>query len=120
MGSSSRITPGLESNKCFISDRATIILSIHQKLDALRENNNLIKIGTTKRGIGPAYEDKVGRRAIRLCDLFDKEKLITKIDVLLNHHNAIMRGLGNEEYKAVDILDEIYELGQFVKPFAKR
>ena len=109
----------ISPHNLFISDRATIILPIHQKLDAIRENNNLIKIGTTKRGIGPAYEDKVGRRAIRLCDLFDKEKLITKIDTLLNHHNAIMRGLGNEEYKAADILDEIYELGQFAKPFAK-
>ena len=84
-----QITP----NNLYISDRATIILPIHQRLDELRENNNLVKIGTTKRGIGPAYEDKVGRRALRLCDLFDKENLSNKVDSLLNHHNALMRAL---------------------------
>ena len=102
-----------------ISDRATIILPLHQSLDELRENNNLIKIGTTKRGIGPAYEDKVGRRAIRLCDLFDKEKLNKKIEILLNHHNAIMRGFGLDEYNLEEVVSEIYELGEYAKPFAK-
>ena len=63
----------------YISDRATIILPLHQHLDELRENNNLIKIGTTKRGIGPAYEDKVARRAQRLCAVFDKSKLLHKV-----------------------------------------
>ena len=56
----------------YISDRATLILPLHKNLDELRENNNILKIGTTKRGIGPAYEDKVGRRALRLCDIFEK------------------------------------------------
>ena len=108
------------SDRFLISENTPLILPFHKDLDLLREQKaGKEKIGTTGRGIGPAYEDKVGRRAIRLCDLFDKKKLITKIDVLLNHHNAIMRGLGNEEYKAVDILDEIYELGQFARPFAK-
>ena len=110
-----QITP----NNLYISDRATIILPIHQRLDELRENNNLVKIGTTKRGIGPAYEDKVGRRALRLCDLFDKENLSNKVDSLLNHHNALMRGFGQEEYDVIDVVDHIYELGQFAKPFTK-
>ena len=110
-----QITP----NNLYISDRATIILPIHQRLDELRENNNLVKIGTTKRGIGPAYEDKVGRRALRLCDLFDKENLSNKVDSLLNHHNALMRGFGQEEYDVKDVVDHIYELGQFAKPFTK-
>ena len=110
-----QITP----NNLYISDRATIILPIHQRLDELRENNNLVKIGTTKRGIGPAYEDKVGRRALRLCDLFDKENLSNKVDSLLNHHNALMRGFGQDEYDVKDVLDHIYELGQFAKPFTK-
>ncbi len=109
------ITP----SNLYISDRATIILPLHQSLDELRENNNLIKIGTTKRGIGPAYEDKVGRRAIRLCDLFDKEKLNKKIEILLNHHNAIMRGFGLDEYNLEEVVSEIYELGEYAKPFAK-
>ena len=103
----------------YISDRATIIFPLHQKLDELRENNNIIKIGTTKRGIGPAYEDKIARRAVRLCDLFDRDKLHKKVQILLNHHNALMRGLGEKEYNADLITDEIYSLGQKVKPFSK-
>ena len=103
----------------YISDRATIILPLHQHLDELRENNNLIKIGTTKRGIGPAYEDKVARRALRLCDLFDKSKLLNKVAILLNHHNALLRGLNKEEYDLNSVVEEIYELGQKVKPYAK-
>jgi len=110
-----QITP----NNLYISDRATIILPIHQRLDELRENNNLLKIGTTKKGIGPAYEDKVGRRALRLCDLFDKEHLSNKVDLLLNHHNALMRGIGEEEYNVNNVVDHIFELGQFAKPFTK-
>ena len=103
----------------YISDRATIIFPLHQKLDELRENNNIIKIGTTKRGIGPAYEDKIARRAVRLCDLFDRDKLHKKVQILLNHHNALMRGLGEKEYNADLITDEIYNLGQKVQPFSK-
>ena len=103
----------------YISDRATIIFPLHQKLDELRENNNIIKIGTTKRGIGPAYEDKVARRAVRLCDLFDKDKLFKKVGILLNHHNALMRGLGEEEYNIELVTNEIYDLGQRVQPYSK-
>ena len=110
-----QITP----NNLYISDRATIILPIHQRLDELRENNNLLKIGTTKKGIGPAYEDKVGRRALRLCDLFDKEHLSNKVELLLNHHNALMRGFSEEEYNANNVVDHIFELGQFAKPYTK-
>ena len=103
----------------YISDRATIILPLHQHLDELRENNNLIKIGTTKRGIGPAYEDKVARRALRLCDLFDKSKLLHKVEILLNHHNALLRGFNKKEYDSNEVVEDIYKLGQKVKPFAK-
>ena len=103
----------------YISDRATIILPLHQYLDELRENNNLIKIGTTKRGIGPAYEDKVARRALRLCDLFDKSKLFHKVEILLNHHNALLRGFNKKEYDVNEVAEDIYKLGQKVKPFAK-
>ena len=109
----------ISPNNLYISDRATIILPIHQKLDELRENNNLIKIGTTKRGIGPAYEDKVGRRALRLCDLFDKEHLSKKVELLLNHHNALMRGFGKEEYQIDDVVDHIFTLGQFAQQYTK-
>ena len=103
----------------YISDRATLILPLHKNLDELRENNNILKIGTTKRGIGPAYEDKVGRRALRLCDIFEKESLQKKVKVLLNHHNAIMRGFGAKEYNEQTVTDEIFEIGRFAKQFSR-
>ncbi len=109
----------ISPDNLYISDRATIILPLHQYLDELRENNNLIKIGTTKRGIGPAYEDKVARRALRLCDLFDKSKLSQKIEILLNHHNALLRGFNEKEYDTNEVVEDIFKLGQKVKPFAK-
>ena len=103
----------------YISDRATLILPLHKNLDELRENNNILKIGTTKRGIGPAYEDKVGRRALRLCDIFEKESLQKKVKILLNHHNAIMRGFGAKEYNEQTVTDEIFEIGKFAKQFSR-
>ena len=103
----------------YISDRATLILPLHKNLDELRENNNVLKIGTTKRGIGPAYEDKVGRRALRLCDIFEKESLQKKVEILLNHHNAIMRGFGAKEYNEQTVTDEIFEIGRFAKQFSR-
>ena len=103
----------------YISDRATLILPLHKNLDELRENNNILKIGTTKRGIGPAYEDKVGRRALRLCDIFEKESLQKKVKILLNHHNAIMRGFGAKEYNEQTVTDEIFEIGRFAKQFSR-
>ena len=103
-----------------ISDKASVILPLHQKLDELREiNAGKSKIGTTKRGIGPAYEDKVARRSIRVCDLFDKNQLKLKVDNLLNHHNALMRGYGEEEYEASSVVNEVFELGQVIMPYAK-
>ena len=81
-----------------IAENACLILPLHQELDAARENaSEANRIGTTKRGIGPAYEDKVGRRAIRLMDLADLTSLHLKIDRLLAHHNALRRGLGLPE-----------------------
>ena len=78
-----------------ISETTTLILSYHRELDTAREHElDGIKIGTTGRGIGPAYEDKVGRRAIRLCDIFDKRNLKKKIENALFHHNPIRKGLG--------------------------
>ena len=103
----------------YISDRATLILPLHKNLDELRENNNILKIGTTKRGIGPAYEDKVGRRALRLCDIFEKESLQKKVKILLSHHNAIMRGFGAKEYNEQVVTDEIFEIGRFAKQFSR-
>jgi adenylosuccinate synthase len=91
-----------------IAENAALILPIHGKLDqateALRGSE---KIGTTGRGIGPAYEDKVGRRAIRVCDLADPETLEAKLDALLKHHNALLAACGVEQVKKEEILKKL-------------
>ncbi len=101
-----------------VAENVTLILSLHRELDALRENSNTgTRIGTTKRGIGPAYEDKVGRRAIRLMDLKNLTTLPAKIDRLLTHHNALRRGLGQEEISAQAIYDELASIAGKVLPY---
>ncbi len=101
-----------------VADNVTLILSVHRDLDALRESSNSgTVIGTTKRGIGPAYEDKVGRRAIRLMDLADLPTLPAKIDRLLSHHNALRRGLRLEEYDGQAIYEELAAIAPKVLPY---
>ncbi|MBF96765.1 MAG: adenylosuccinate synthase [Pelagibacterales bacterium] len=103
-----------------ISQSAPLIMSYHQELDKARESElNGIKIGTTGRGIGPAYEDHVGRRALRVCDLFNKKKLSDKIENALSHHNPIRKGLGIEELNKNTIISEIDSYSDFIKPFVK-
>jgi adenylosuccinate synthase len=104
-----------------IADNATLILSLHRELDELREGSNaLTRIGTTKRGIGPAYEDKVGRRAIRLMDLADLDALSGKIDRLLAHHNALRRGLGIDEVDPGRLYRELAKVAPRVLPYMDR
>ncbi|KGF66793.1 adenylosuccinate synthetase [Hoeflea sp. BAL378] len=103
-----------------IADNATLILSLHRELDGLREDaasNSGTKIGTTRRGIGPAYEDKVGRRAIRVMDLANLESLPAKVDRLLTHHNALRRGLGQPEISVDTILEELTSVADRILPF---
>src|SRR5215207_4384326 len=101
-----------------VAENATLILSIHRELDALRESGSAgTKIGTTKRGIGPAYEDKVGRRAIRLMDLADLSALHGKVERLLSHHNALRRGFGLEEFDAGAVCDELASVAPQVLPY---
>jgi adenylosuccinate synthase len=101
-----------------IAENVTLILSLHRELDSIRENSNaLTRIGTTKRGIGPAYEDKVGRRAIRLMDLADLDALGDKLDRLLVHHNALRRGLGLDEIARASIYDELADIAPRVLPY---
>ena len=101
-----------------VADNATLILSLHRELDALREDATTgTKIGTTKRGIGPAYEDKVGRRAIRLMDLADLDSLPDKIERLLAHHNALRRGFGLAEFTSAAVFDELASVAPRVLPF---
>ncbi|WP_186391783.1 MULTISPECIES: adenylosuccinate synthase [unclassified Pannonibacter] len=101
-----------------IAENATLILSLHRELDALRENSSTgTRIGTTGRGIGPAYEDKVGRRSIRLMDLANLESLPAKIDRLLAHHNPLRRGLGESEISAQAIFEELSSVAGTVLPY---
>ncbi len=103
-----------------VAENVTLILPLHRELDALRENaSKATAIGTTQRGIGPAYEDKVGRRAIRLMDLADLQTLPHKVERLLTHHNALRRGLGLEEFKAADIVKDLAALAPALLPYAE-
>ncbi|MEP2943163.1 MAG: adenylosuccinate synthase [Hyphomicrobiales bacterium] len=101
-----------------IAENATLILSLHRELDGIREGSSEgTKIGTTKRGIGPAYEDKIGRRAIRLMDLANLNSLRGKIDRLLGHHNPLRRGLGQPEISADAIYKELEEVAPIILPY---
>ena len=105
-----------------VAENAPLILSIHRELDALRENSAAAgsKIGTTMRGIGPAYEDKVGRRAIRVMDLAELATLDAKIDRLLAHHNALRRGFGIAEITRESIREELAPIAQEVLSYMDR
>jgi adenylosuccinate synthase len=101
-----------------IAENATLILPLHRELDALREAAaGAGKIGTTKRGIGPAYEDKVGRRAIRVMDLQNLKTLRPKIDRILTHQNALRRGLGEPEVSADELYDQLGEVAPKILPY---
>ena len=101
-----------------VAENASLILSLHRELDEWRENSNTgTRIGTTKRGIGPAYEDKVGRRAIRVMDLADSAVLTQRIERLLAHHNPLRRGLGQSEVTVQAIHDELMSVADFVLPY---
>ncbi|NNE39629.1 MAG: adenylosuccinate synthase [Marinicaulis sp.] len=103
-----------------IAENATLILPVHQELDALREGAATgVKIGTTKRGIGPAYEDKAGRRGLRVIDLAQPETIRAKIDNLLTHHNALRRGFGADDYDAGALFDALMEVAPKITPFAR-
>ncbi|MBX3531566.1 MAG: adenylosuccinate synthase [Rhizobiaceae bacterium] len=106
-----------------IAENTALILSVHRELDGFREDaasNSGTKIGTTRRGIGPAYEDKVGRRAIRVMDLADLETLPVKVDRLLAHHNPLRRGLGHAEVAHGAIMDELTAVADKVLPYMDR
>jgi len=102
-----------------VAENAALILPLHANLDQTREaalGGN--KIGTTGRGIGPAYEDKVGRRAIRVGDLADKKVLEMRVEQLLQHHNTLLRGYGSPELSADDIVDQLIEIAPKILPYA--
>jgi adenylosuccinate synthase len=101
-----------------VAENTVLILPLHQELDAIREAaTSATRIGTTKRGIGPAYEDKVGRRAIRVMDLADLASLKPKLERLLTHHNALRRGLGLSEFAATTLYNELAAVAPRILPF---
>ncbi|TDH64526.1 adenylosuccinate synthase [Dankookia rubra] len=103
-----------------IAENVPLILPLHPALDKAREAaRGGDKIGTTGRGIGPAYEDKVGRRSIRLCDLAEPGTLSRKLDELLLHHNSLLRGLGAPEFEKQGLLDGLLALAPKLLPYAE-
>jgi adenylosuccinate synthase len=106
-------------NNLKIAENVPLILALHRELDAFRESADFggVKIGTTKRGIGPAYEDKVGRRAIRLMDLAEPESLDGKIARVLAHHEPLRRGMGLPAPTAAAIKDELMTVAPKVLPY---
>ena len=112
-----KITP----KNLILAENVILILSIHKKVDQIREKmKGKNKIGTTGRGIGPAYEDKIGRRAIRLVDLKNKQKLRHKIRILLDHHNTILRGLNAELELEESLIKEIDNIRAKILKYCKR
>ncbi len=110
-----KVTP----DNLMIAENAALILPLHRELDRFRESSNRVaRIGTTGRGIGPAYEDKVGRRALRVIDLKNLDSIGPKIDRLLAHHNALRRGSGIEEVDAAALLRELTEIAPKVLCYA--
>ncbi|MEL6747001.1 MAG: adenylosuccinate synthase [Pseudomonadota bacterium] len=101
-----------------IAENATLILPLHRELDALREAaSNAGQIGTTRRGIGPAYEDKVGRRAIRVQDLRNLQSLEGKVARILTHHNALRRGLEQPEIDGAELLEQLADIAPAILPY---
>ncbi|MEG9883932.1 MAG: adenylosuccinate synthase [Hyphomicrobiales bacterium] len=104
-----------------IAENTVLVLPLHRELDILREDAaGKGLIGTTRRGIAPAYEDKVGRRAIRVMDLENRVALSTKIDRLLAHHNALRRGFGAAEIPAAELFCSLDRIADTVLPYADR
>jgi adenylosuccinate synthase len=103
-----------------VAENAPLILPLHGELDRAREGQTgVAKIGTTGRGIGPAYEDKVGRRAIRVADLSDDATLELRVDRLLGHHDALRRGLGLEPIDRAGLLTALHDIAPQVLPYSK-
>ncbi len=103
-----------------ISESANLILPFHKEMDEIREDAaGKAKIGTTRRGIGPAYEDKVGRRSIRVMDLVSEENLDHRLETVLLHHNAIRKGLGKKVYKKDNLKKDLLKIAPEILKYSK-
>ena len=115
----------INENNLILSEAANLILPYHKEMDEIREDSaGKAKIGTTRRGIGPAYEDKVGRRSIRVMDLSSESNLDSRLDAALIHHNALRKGLKKTVFKKdklkKDLLKIAPEILKFSQPVWKR
>lgn len=110
----------IDASNLMIAENTPLILPVHGELDRAREQQNSVaKIGTTGRGIGPAYEDKVGRRAIRVADLADRATLETRVGRLLQHHDTLRRGMGLPEVDRAALIEALMEIAPSVLQFAQ-
>ena len=110
----------ITSKNLYIAENAILILPLHSELDGIREDaKNTDRLGTTRRGIGPAYEDKVGRRGIRVMDLADKKNLSKKIDSILFHHNSIRKGLKKPQLNKKKIIKELSKISSRILKYSK-
>ena len=110
----------ITSKNLYIAENATLILPLHKELDGIREDSKSIeKIGTTRRGIGPAYEDKVGRRGIRLMDLANKKNLSKRIDMILFHHNSIHKGLKKNKINKKKLVNDLIKISPKILKYSK-
>jgi len=110
----------VNENNFIISESANLILPFHREMDEIREDAaGKRKIGTTRRGIGPAYEDKVGRRSIRVMDLRSESNLDHRLENVLLHHNAIRKGLGKKIYKKDELKKELLKIAPEILKFSQ-
>ena len=110
----------VDSKNLIISESANLILPFHKEMDEIREDiAGKAKIGTTRRGIGPAYEDKVGRRSIRVMDLMSKRNLNHRLNTVLMHHNAIRKGLGKKIFKKDKLLKDLLKIAPKILKYSQ-
>ena len=110
----------VDSKNLIISESANLILPFHKEMDEIREDiAGKAKIGTTRRGIGPAYEDKVGRRSIRVMDLMSKRNLNHRLNTVLMHHNAIRKGLGKKLFKKDKLLKDLLKIAPKILKYSQ-
>ena len=110
----------VDEKNLILSESANLILPFHKEMDEIREDAaGKAKIGTTRRGIGPAYEDKIGRRSIRVMDLISESNLDHRLETVLIHHNAIRKGLGKKIYKKDQLKKDLLEIAPQILKFSQ-
>jgi len=110
----------INEENLFLSESATLVLPVHSELDAFREDSSKgVKIGTTRRGIGPAYEDKAGRRSIRVIDLLSEKNLDLKLSTLLEHHNYLRKGMGKKEHSKEKLKNDLLKIAPKILKYSK-